>query len=305
MISGCVVALVAVVAPPALVPAAHFACDPVHHALLWELDGATLRASDEGLLLLTGAIAQPARPLATSVQATIANFGGVTGEVTIVCPSAQGALALVVHNGDTVLVAVTTTNAIGPQPLGFGEAVLAAMRSTSPAVAAIRVGLAAASKHRLGETESLVLQAATDKRTEVRALAAPYVAANLGGFAASQLYELARDPAPEVRRATLEAVRGALGMLPAKVASARLELFIGDPNQDVAWSARDLLLDRAPEVALAGAPVAYKLDVLTILAARRERDGLEAIREPLRLLAGDDDARVRSVAGVLLGGAAR
>jgi hypothetical protein len=217
------------------------------------------------------------------------------GEVLALCPGEDGAWALLQQNAEARLVmASARTPAV--TRLGFTDAVVAAARGFAQPIAALEVALSAVMLRDASARRALGDLLLADSRPEARSLAARALADDPSAWAAAQLYALAHDSVESVRAAALEAVVAALPQVSPRAGSARLALFIDDPSQDVAWSARDALLGRSVELALGGASSAYKLDALSILARRRERDGPAAVREALHALSRDNDPSVRAAA---------
>jgi len=120
--------------------------------------------------------------------------------------------------------------------------------------------------------------------------------ANPGAEAAAGLVRLAADPDVETRRAALSALIAATPRPAPADRVPRLALFIDDPEQDLAWRARDALLEASPELAFLGATPAYKLDALSLLSAQAARCGVAAVQPALALLASDPDETVRAAA---------
>ena len=298
MLPGLFAIMALLVVPPPAVP--RFSCDAAHRALLWELDGTTLRADGDGLTLLATPIASPARRVAP------ARGTDGDGDVLCLCQSDRGPWTLVRRNNDVWLVAPESgppgdaeDAAKTPPAYDFGAALLVAMGSPSSTMRAIDRAFAMAVRHGLAVHVAMVSLAMADGRPEVRAWAAGVAAADPADAATARLRALSADPASDVRRAALDAVGRAAPLLPAAVASLRLALFRDDVEQDIAWEARDRLLDRAADLALAGASTEYKIDALTILLTRCRRDGATAVQAALRLLVADNDPAVRDAAALL------
>lgn len=254
-----------------------------------------------------GAILASNTPNPGVYRASFAAFFSPTllaaGDVLALCPSGQGAWALV-SNGEEVSLVVVSVQRADLTTYSFGDAVLAAARFALQDVVAMRQAIATLATQNTPALDALALVIANDPRAQMRSLAGQLLARNPSGSAAAKLSELARDPDLHVRQAAFDAVSDALETLPAAVGSVRLGLFVNDSIQDISWGARDQLLMRSADLALAGASKAYKLDAISILIARQERDGPEAVRKPLRLLISDEDATVRAAAMALAGGVA-
>ncbi len=131
-----------------------------------------------------------------------------------------------------------------------------------------------------------------------------YMAAILAGQADVHsfvlLLALAADGEPSVRQATLDAVRSKRCQRETvALCTALIVNFMRDDARDVAWQARDLLLDRDLELALEDADKAYKLDLLAKLGGSPVIPSDQA-RHLLRCLSTDPDSDVQDNAAWLL-----
>ena len=77
---------------------------------------------------------------------------------------------------------------------------------------------------------------------------------------------------------------------------AVLAAFVNDPDDEVSWTARDLLLDEDPWAALDGAPAPYRLEAVSRLSSRLAMSGSPEVRAVLERLTADADPSVRAAA---------
>jgi hypothetical protein len=114
------------------------------------------------------------------------------------------------------------------------------------------------------------------------------------------LAQLASDGDVGVRRAVLNAVyTKRCKREPPNLCTALLASFTHDPDRDVAWQARDWLLDRDLELALEDADKEYKLDLLAKLGGSPVIPPGPA-RHLLRCLSTDADNDIQDNAAWLL-----
>jgi len=137
---------------------------------------------------------------------------------------------------------------------------------------------------------------ARDKSPEVRAAAAPLLADSDTSVALAELWLLSRDADTDVRLAALDAVRRHCASERRLRCRQLFVWFLADADPEVSFGARDLLLDVDPDLALAGAPFAYRRDAVATLVSRAERHGFAAYLRGLELLTEDTDALVRESA---------
>ncbi len=218
------------------------------------------------------------------------------GEVLALCPHVSGASALVRVGADAGWVRVRGAGEASAL-LSFAGAVVAAVQLGPQPLPALERASKLMSARQEREAEAMAALLATDARLEARVLAAGMLAQSKSELAKATLELLVRDAAPEVRREAFAVMAPGFVALGKNAAISKLVAFLGDPDRELSFSARDRLLELDPKRALAGAPRDYKLDLLTKLMARAQRDGLDAIGEVLSLLASDDEAAVRE--GVL------
>jgi hypothetical protein len=217
------------------------------------------------------------------------------GEVLTLCPADDGAFALIATGAETTLVTATAASPVVSR-LSFADVLDVAVTAPASAPSAVARAFLGRSP---AERRGWALRLLADPRPEARALAAPTLCEDPGAAAAAGLFALSEDTSTETRRATLAALIAAAPRVPTPERAARLALFVDDPDTDLAWRARDELLEIAPEVALLGATPTYKLDALAQLSARAERSGATAVQPALSLLTRDPDDAVRAAAMAL------
>ncbi len=223
----------------------------------------------------------------------------VGGEVLSLCPASdQLAWAVLARDGAWLIARVDATSV---QLLPATELVAAALLETpslGPDDVRRAVDVLVADGYRR-PAEAARLEA--EPVRELRAQAPRLWLLDPDARGTARLWLLGHDADPEVRQGALEAVSERCPALPEPTCVALLTVFIDDASLEVSWTARDALLWRRPERALAGAPSNYKLDAISQLAARMQRLGEPAVREALQLLVADEDPAVRRAARVVAG----
>jgi hypothetical protein len=151
----------------------------------------------------------------------------------------------------------------------------------------------------------LVLQVAASDREDLRRHAAGALATLPGARATAALWLLGHDEATAVRSEALRASAARCAAAPGMACRAALSLFLADADPEVAWSARDRLLEVDPGTALDDAPTDYKLDAIATLVGRLQRRGDLGAERALEMLAADSAPEVRAAARMALAGALR
>jgi hypothetical protein len=223
----------------------------------------------------------------------------VLGDVLALCPADDGSAWAAVSRGADLRLVALDGSAPTVSLFELGEAWAMAAGAQTPLEAWSRL-LTVARGRGLANVVELAQVAAVDERPLVRSLAAEVLASDTGRSTAV-LWQLAHDPHPEVRAAAFAAVERRCKNAFVPACEGLAGMFLRDPDPDIAWSARDLLLVRAPKLALLDAPKAYKLDAIAVLTIRLEREGYATVQEPIMLLAGDADPEVRHAARLLSG----
>ncbi len=210
----------------------------------------------------------------------------------------ENGLALVRRGNDMLLEHVHAVS----EELSLGAALLEAVRVADASQASLaNRALCWAAEAAVPEAPAMAKMLATRPDAALRSAAALALATRPEVWAVGGLWLLAHDAAFSVRRAALDGVEKRCASSKERACLGLLAMFVRDPHPEVAWHARDLLLSRAPRVALLGAPSTYKLDAIAQLTVRRQRDGDEAIAAALRLLIADTDPEVRRAARLLAG----
>jgi hypothetical protein len=117
---------------------------------------------------------------------------------------------------------------------------------------------------------------------------------------AAALWLLAHDVDRGVRRTALNEVARRCQHANLTTCAQSVWPFADDPDDDVAFTARDLLLSAAPELALRSAPQRYKLDLLSNLAEQLERTQNARVLNTILLLEKDRDPSVAEAARAML-----
>ena len=118
-------------------------------------------------------------------------------------------------------------------------------------------------------------------------------------FGVAALWVLSRDADPVVRRAALAAAQARCAAEPPQLCARLLGLFVGDTDDEVAFTSRDALLDIDVGAALASAPRAYKFDLLQRMSGVGVQPAASSLAI-LRHLSGDDDPDLQDFAAWLL-----
>ena len=155
------------------------------------------------------------------------------------------------------------------------------------------------------ELERMALAVMRDERAAVRQHAAEALGRVRGARATAALWLLGRDEVAEVRVEALYASAARCQDDPAVTCPHALSAFLSDGDTDVAWTARDLLLDFDPRAALDDAPADYKIDAVAALVGRLQRHGDLLAERALEMLAADPEPVVRAAARMALAGARR
>ncbi|MEL6545860.1 MAG: hypothetical protein AAFQ82_14620, partial [Myxococcota bacterium] len=146
------------------------------------------------------------------------------------------------------------------------------------------------------DRRALATEFSESKSPSLRKVAALLWGAEAGNPALARLWLLGHDDDLEVRVSAVHAsaswCRGDAKM-PCR---AVLTAFVNDPDDEVAWTARDLLLDEDPWAALDGAPAPYRLEAVSLLSSRLAMSGSPQIRTVLERLSADADPLVRAAA---------
>jgi hypothetical protein len=235
----------------------------------------------------------------------------VAGSAEPMCGGGDDAWAVVTRGAEARLVAVSVLSGAA-RVFGIDEALLVAARAGALPDGAALAALAERALQLGGPLlADLAKAAATDPRPPVRAVAARLYGWVDGGRAVAALWLLGHDPEKDVRAASLAAVtarcrpRGRSMQRPVAFGSpqgctAMLMSFTDDADIDIAWDARDALLEHDVSLALEDATTPYKLDVLPRLMLRADRDTGALVGQALKLLLADDDAEVRALAGAVV-----
>ena len=142
--------------------------------------------------------------------------------------------------------------------------------------------------------------AATSPDPAMRRYMAAVVAVQTDAHSFVLLLQLALDGDPSVRRAAFNATHSKrCKRETAALCTALLACFMRDSERELAWQARDFLLDRDMDLALEDADKEYKLDLLAKLGGSPVIP-TEQARHLLRCLSTDPDSDVQDNAAWLL-----
>ncbi|OGQ79523.1 MAG: hypothetical protein A2289_05665 [Deltaproteobacteria bacterium RIFOXYA12_FULL_58_15] len=223
------------------------------------------------------------------------------GEVRALCGDPKGTAWALVESGNEEFFVAASTEVPAARMFIADELVGAGMNVGTETGVALEV-LRRTAEARWSSLTHMALAAVTDSRVDVRERVAQILPELQGSQVAAAIWLLGHDVSARVRVEALHAsrarclVRGAVGCTSA------LSAFVNDGDPEVGWTARDWLLEHDPEVALADAPVSYKLDAITILVSRLQRHGERLAERGLEILAADSDVEVRAAASLALAG---
>ncbi len=144
--------------------------------------------------------------------------------------------------------------------------------------------------------KSLAEAFSESKSPALRKVAALIWGGEKGNPALARLWLLGHDDDLEVRVSAVHASASWCRADSTMPCRAVLAAFINDPDDEVSWTARDLLLDEDPWAALQGAPVPYRLEAVSRLSSRLSMSGSPKVRSILERLAADADPSVRAAA---------
>jgi hypothetical protein len=278
---------------PRAVVALKARCLAERQTLIVELDGVAIEAKGSRLSLGRARLDDSSQVATGGDAFALAAYSSPPGKSFLQCRSEETIWAI---------VAASSGRGSAARLWSLGEALVEAWRgSTEPPEDVLLAALDLAARRQLPAWRDLALLAARHASPTVRARAAELLVRGEGPAVAGTFWALAHDGSREVRRASLRGVMGHCAADSSALCAGLLAMFIDDPDVEVAWQARDALLPRHPRAALLNAPTAYKLDVIPLLTRLLDRDGPQAVAEPLRLLADDNDAEVRAAALLVRG----
>ncbi|MFC1611543.1 hypothetical protein ACFL6C_11340 [Myxococcota bacterium] len=226
----------------------------------------------------------------------------IAGEVVALCGTGDGDSWAVVRRGQEVRLVAASVGTPAVRPFAPSEILTQGLTDTQVEPDVVGRVLDTARRQRWPQLERMVLNVMHDTRAAARRHAAEAAGDVSGARGTAVLWLLGRDPDPSVR---LEALRASASRCVEDVTLScihALATFVGDDESEVAWTARDVMLDHDPLAALRGAPAGYKLDAISTLVARLQRHGGRSVEQALELLAGDRDPRVRTAARLALSG---
>ncbi|MEL7305239.1 MAG: hypothetical protein AAFZ38_05910 [Myxococcota bacterium] len=144
--------------------------------------------------------------------------------------------------------------------------------------------------------KQLGLAFADSKSSSLRKVAALIWGGEPGNASLARLWLLGHDQDLEVRISAVHASSNWCRRDTKMPCRAVLAAFINDPNNEVSWTARDLLLEDDPWAALEGAPASYRLEAVSRLSSRWAMRGEPRVLEVLERLSADADPSVRAAA---------
>lgn len=223
----------------------------------------------------------------------------VPGKVVSLALVGDTAWAVIDHEGSQAIIAASLRT---PAIRAFepGELLAFAMRESPqwPNADTAAVVLEAALTQQWPLLEDLALRAADESRAALRCVAARMLAEVRSARGVAALWLLARDPDRDVRAAALQSA-GAQCEPEPRICVSLLSRFSDDPEPELAWPARDQMVRLDAGAGLRGAPSEYKLDLLSRLTLRIERQG-PLLPPELVLLSRDDDPQVRALAETII-----
>ncbi len=223
----------------------------------------------------------------------------VRGDVLALCEVGDGDAVAMVRRGNDLRVVVASTHTPAVRLFDARETVTRALiEAEQPDPSVVEELTGRATLERWPTRADLAFHLMRDGRPLVRRLAAKALASVEGVAAAAALWLLGHDPDPEVRLDALYATHERCTHDKVVPCQRALGHFFDDSEQEVAYLARDLMITYDPRAAITLAPPEYKLEVIPTLVACVQRDGMRAAAEALRLLALDQDPRVREAATV-------
>ncbi|MEZ0313872.1 MAG: hypothetical protein ACAI38_19040 [Myxococcota bacterium] len=166
----------------------------------------------------------------------------------------------------------------------------------SPAIGASSALFDTALREKWPELEALGLVATRDARPELRAIVASAFATVPSTRGYATLWLLGRDPDATVRGAALDATARWCSKQRVVPCTSALKQYLADPASDVSWLARDLLLLYDPLAALRDAPIDYRRDAVSHLAALLLTSSNPGLLVALQSLTIDADPNVRAAA---------
>lgn len=217
-----------------------------------------------------------------------------TGSGAVFCPLGNGEGAIYTPNAiwsvsrisseSTEVTSMTRERLLG-RALGRG-----------PATAATAALFDTALREKWPELEALGLVATRDARPEIRAIVASAFATVPSTRGYATLWLLGRDSDAAVRGAALDATARWCSKQRVVPCTSALKQYLADPASDVSWLARDLLLLYDPLAALRDAPIDYRRDAVSHLAALLLTSSNPSLLQALQSLTIDGDAAVRAAA---------
>lgn len=182
----------------------------------------------------------------------------------------------------------------GPQVAGWWTLLGHAYESAAdwPVLAPLPTVLQAVRQQRQAFAGRLLWRAVHAEAPAVRAAAAQALDRPTGVGEMALAWMLSQDREGTVREEVFKQARAVCPELPPRMCTGWMELFVGDPLLDIAWTARDILLGFHPRRALEDASTDYKLEVLPALVHQAEQ-GRSRAREALEMLRSDADPVVR------------
>lgn len=226
------------------------------------------------------------------------------GTVDVLCEEQEtGDAWALLRQGEGVRVAAISMRTSALELLSPNEVLVRGVTDPAePDLEATDRVLALAAEQEWPELERLALRLRNDARPIVRRSSASALAGLRSASAFAALWLLGHDADPDVRLDALYASIRRCQEDASLTCTQVLGHFLADTATDVAWTARDAMLEENPRAALQKAPSAYKLDAVAGLVARLQRDGAVSARRALELLAADHDPKVRDAARMALVG---